>query len=55
MKQRRPASGAVLGQDGGRFMPLPFALVPHRQGRAVEVDLPVRSWWSVLRLLGPAR
>jgi len=49
------ASGAVLGQDDGRFVSLPFTVVPHRQGRAVEVDLPVRSGWSVLRLLGPAR
>ena len=53
--ERWAASGAVLGQYGGRFMPLPFSVVPHRQGRAVEVDLPVRSGWSVLRLLGPAR
>jgi dextranase len=49
------ASAAVLGQDGGRFMPLPFTVVPHRQGRAVEVELAVRSGWSVLRLLGPSR
>ena len=47
------ATAAVLGVNGGRFMPVPFTVVPHRQGRAVQVELPVQAGWSVLRLLGP--
>ena len=35
------ATAAVLGTGGGRFMPLPFTVVPHRQGRALQVELPV--------------
>jgi dextranase len=49
------ASAAVLGLGGDRFAPLPFTVVPHRQGRAVQVELPVQSGWSVLRLLRTRR
>ena len=45
------ATAAVLGTNGDRFMPLPFTVVPHRQGRALQVEVPVESGWSVLRLL----
>ncbi len=45
------ATAAVLGTNGDRFAPLPFTVVPHRQGRAVQVEVPVESGWSVLRLL----
>jgi hypothetical protein len=51
--ERWQASAAVLGSNGGRFVRLPFTVVEHRQGRAVQVDLPVRSGWSVLRLQRP--
>ncbi len=47
------ATAAVLGTGGGRFMPVPSTVVPHRQGRALQVELPVAAGWSVLRLLGP--
>ncbi|HXW81564.1 MAG TPA: glycoside hydrolase family 66 protein [Acidimicrobiales bacterium] len=45
------ASAAVVGRAGGRFVPLHFTVVEHRQGRAVQVDLPVDAGWSVLRLV----
>jgi hypothetical protein len=45
---------AVLGADDGRFMPLPARNVQHRQGRALEVDLPLVDGWSVLRVSGSA-
>jgi dextranase len=51
--ERWQVAAAVLGRGGGRFAPLPFAVVEHRQGRAVQVEVPVESGWSVLRLLGP--
>ena len=44
------ASAAVLGRSGGRFQPLPFRVVEHREGLAAEVELPVGSGWSVLRM-----
>jgi hypothetical protein len=44
------ADRAVLGADGDRFVPLPVREVPHRQGRAFEVELPLVAGWSVLRL-----
>ncbi len=51
--ERWQAAAAVLGRGRGRFAPLPFTVGEHRQGRAVEVEVPVESGWSVLRLLGP--
>lgn len=52
-RERWRASAAVLGRDRDRFTPVPTRTVGHRQGRAVEVDLPLAAGWSVLRLLGP--
>ncbi len=43
-------TAAVLGDQGDRFAPIPGKEVAHRQGRAVEVELPLVSGWSVLRL-----
>jgi hypothetical protein len=48
--ERWVAEAAVLGASGDRFVPVFAADVPHRQGRAVEVTIPVVSGWSVLRL-----
>ena len=53
--ERWEASAAVLGMGGDRFTLMPFTVVEHREGRAVQVELPIRSGWSVLRLLGPSR
>jgi dextranase len=44
------AEAAVLGAGGDRFAPLLTREVPHRRGRAVEVELPLVAGWSVLRL-----
>jgi dextranase len=44
------AEAAVLGAGGDRFTTLLTRDVPHRRGRAVEVELPLASGWSVLRL-----
>lgn len=44
------ASAAVLGAQDDRFAPVLAEEVPHRQGRALEVQLPIISGWSVLRL-----
>jgi dextranase len=41
---------AVLGAAGGRFGHLDSREVPHRQGHALEVELPLVSGWSVLRV-----
>jgi dextranase len=41
---------AVLGAKGDRFAPLPTREVPHRQGRALEAELPLVDGWSVLRV-----
>jgi dextranase len=43
--------GAVLDSGPGRFTALEARIVPHRQGRAVEIELPLIDGWSVLRLL----
>jgi dextranase len=43
-------SAAVLGAHDDRFAPVYAKEVPHRQGRALEVELPIVSGWSVLRL-----
>ncbi len=44
------AAAAVLGRSGGRFAPLPFSVVEHREGLAAQVDVPLDAGWSVLRL-----
>jgi hypothetical protein len=44
------SSVAVLGADDDRFAPVDAHEVPHRQGRALEVALPIVSGWSILRL-----
>ena len=41
---------AVLGASEERFRPILSREVPHRQGRALEVELPLEGGWSVLRL-----
>lgn len=41
---------AVLGLEGDRFASIDHSVVPHRQGRAIEVEMPVVDGWSVLRL-----
>ena len=40
---------AVLGRDGDRFAELPSRVVGHREGAALEVEVPLLSGWSVLR------
>ena len=44
------ATAAVLGEAGDRFGPIAVRPVGHREGRAVEVELPLAEGWSVLRL-----
>jgi len=44
------AEAAVLGAGGDRFAPIFAREVPHRQGRALEMELPLVAGWSVLRL-----
>ncbi|MFY9782881.1 MAG: glycoside hydrolase family 66 protein [Acidimicrobiales bacterium] len=44
------AEGAVLGLGDSRFTDIGARVVPHRQGRALEVQLPLVDGWSVLRL-----
>lgn len=41
---------AVLGAPEERFRSIRSREVPHRQGRALEVELPLVDGWSVLRL-----
>jgi dextranase len=41
---------ATLGASGDRFAPAPAALVDHREGRALEVEVPLVAGWSVLRM-----
>ncbi|MGC2169174.1 MAG: glycoside hydrolase family 66 protein [Acidimicrobiales bacterium] len=41
---------AVLGSRNDRFFRIEPAIVSHRQGRALEMDLPLVEGWSVLRL-----
>jgi dextranase len=43
-------SAAVLGARDEHFAAIDSAIVPHRQGRALEVTLPLVEGWSVLRL-----
>ena len=47
---RWTAAVAVLGQDGDRFMPVAAMQRDHREGRALEIELPFVAGWSVLRL-----
>ncbi|MGC9221536.1 MAG: glycoside hydrolase family 66 protein [Solirubrobacteraceae bacterium] len=44
------AQVAVLGRNGGRFVPVPLTRVAHREGRAVRCQVPIAAGWSVLRL-----
>ena len=44
------AEAAVLGGRNDRFSELPAKIVEHRQGHALEVQLPVVAGWSVLRV-----
>jgi len=48
--ERWEAAVAALGRAGDRFMPAAYTLVDHREGRAVEVEVPVAAGWSVLRM-----
>ena len=41
---------AVLGRSGDRFTRVPFTVVEHREGRAAELEVPLGSGWSVLRM-----
>jgi len=41
---------AVLGARDEHFGAIESVIVPHRQGRALEVTLPIIEGWSVLRL-----
>jgi hypothetical protein len=41
---------AVLGARDEHFATIESSVVPHRQGRALEVTLPLIDGWSVLRL-----
>lgn len=41
---------AVLGAKDEHFAVIESVIVPHRQGRALEVTLPLVEGWSVLRL-----
>jgi dextranase len=43
-------AAAVLGAPSDRFAQISSTEVAHRQGRALEVELPLVSGWSVLRL-----
>lgn len=43
------AAVAVLGRNSGRFVPVPYDVVGHREGLAAEVRVPIVAGWSVLR------
>jgi len=47
---RWKADVAVLGRSGDRFTTLPFTVVEHREGRAAQLEVPLGSGWSVLRM-----
>ncbi len=49
------ADAAVLGAGGGRFAPIDATVVSHRQGRALEVEVPLIEGWTVLRLVKVAQ
>ncbi|HUZ41940.1 MAG TPA: glycoside hydrolase family 66 protein [Acidimicrobiales bacterium] len=44
------ADAAILGQGGGRFTKIASRNVAHRQGRALQVEMPLSGGWSVLRV-----
>ena len=44
------AHAAILGQDEGRFSEIESKDVKHRQGRALQIELPLVDGWSVLRV-----
>ncbi|MGD0811795.1 MAG: glycoside hydrolase family 66 protein [Acidimicrobiales bacterium] len=44
------ADVAVLGRAGDRFTTVPFSVVEHREGRAAQLEVPLGSGWSVLRM-----
>jgi dextranase len=44
------AAVAVLGRSGDRFTNVPFTVVEHREGRAAQLEIPLGSGWSVLRM-----
>ena len=44
------AGVAVLGRSGDRFTRVPLNVVEHREGRAAELEVPLGSGWSVLRM-----
>lgn len=41
---------AILGMNRDRFTPLESTLVDHRQGRALEVEVPLEDGWAVIRM-----
>jgi hypothetical protein len=43
-------AAAVRGREGDRFSPIEHRVADHREGRALEVQLPMDGGWSVLRL-----
>jgi hypothetical protein len=44
------ADAAILGHGEGRFNEIATRVVAHRQGRALQVELPLVDGWSVLRV-----
>jgi dextranase len=44
------ADTAVLGVDGDRFSSRDARVVEHRQGRALEMEVPLGEGWAVVRL-----
>ena len=49
------ADAAVLGRDGDRFEPVATVPRTHREGSAIEIEVPVVAGWSVLRLRRASR
>jgi hypothetical protein len=48
--ERWRAEVAALGSGYGRFEPISYTEVGHREGRAIKLRVPVVAGWSVLRL-----
>ena len=48
--ERWRAESSAVGVGDGRFHPLAVRDVAHRQGRALEVDVPIGEGWAVLRV-----
>ncbi len=44
------ADVAMLGRSGDRFTTVPFTVVEHREGRAAQLEVPLGTGWSVLRM-----